>query len=34
MQIGVHAPHLGRQLDPQTLRSFAQACDADGVHSL
>jgi len=34
MQIGVHAPHLGRQLDAQTLRSFAQECETLGVHSL
>jgi len=34
MQIGVHAPHLGRQLDPNTLRSFAQECETHGVHSL
>jgi len=34
MQIGVHAPHLGRQLDTQTLRSFALECEAHGVHSL
>jgi probable F420-dependent oxidoreductase len=34
MQIGVHAPHLGRQLDAATLRSFAQDCEALGVHSL
>jgi probable F420-dependent oxidoreductase len=34
MQIGVHAPHLGRQLDPHTLRSFALECEVQGVHSL
>ena len=34
MQIGVHAPHLGRQLDPHTLRSFALECETHGVHSL
>jgi probable F420-dependent oxidoreductase len=34
MQIGVHAPHLGRQLDANTLRSFAIECEALGVHSL
>jgi probable F420-dependent oxidoreductase len=34
MQIGVHAPQLGRDLAPATIREFAQACDALGVHSL
>jgi probable F420-dependent oxidoreductase len=34
MQIGVHAPHLGRQLDGATLRAFARECEALGVHSL
>lgn len=34
MQIGIHAPHLGRELDPVTVRSFVQECDTLGVHSL
>lgn len=34
MQIGIHAPHLGRELDPVTVRSFVQECDILGVHSL
>ncbi|MFU8817823.1 MAG: LLM class F420-dependent oxidoreductase [Pseudomonadales bacterium] len=34
MQIGVHAPHLGRQLDAATIRAFARDCEALGVHSL
>ena len=34
MQIGIHAPHLGRELDPGTVRSFVKECDALGVHSL
>lgn len=34
MQIGVHAPHLGRQLDAGTLKAFANECEALGVHSL
>jgi probable F420-dependent oxidoreductase len=34
MQVGVHAPHLGRQLDADTLKSFARECESLGVHSL
>ena len=34
MQIGVHAPHLGRQLDAATIRAFARDCENLGVHSL
>ena len=34
MQIGIHAPHLGRELDPGTVRSFVKECDVLGVHSL
>lgn len=34
MDIGVHAPHLGRQLDANTIQSFARECEALGVHSL
>jgi probable F420-dependent oxidoreductase len=34
MQFGVHAPHLGRQLDADTLKSFARECELLGVHSL
>jgi probable F420-dependent oxidoreductase len=34
MDIGVHAPHLGRHLDAATLQSFASECEALGVHSL
>jgi probable F420-dependent oxidoreductase len=34
MQIGVHAPQLGRQLDAATLRAFAGACEEAGVHSV
>ncbi|NIP13517.1 MAG: TIGR03619 family F420-dependent LLM class oxidoreductase [Pseudomonadales bacterium] len=34
MQIGIHAPHLGRELDPGTVRSFVKECDALDVHSL
>jgi probable F420-dependent oxidoreductase len=34
MQFGVHAPHLGRQLDADTLKSFARECESLGVHSL
>jgi probable F420-dependent oxidoreductase len=34
IDIGVHAPHLGRQLDPGTLKGFASECEHLGVHSL
>jgi len=34
MQIGIHAPHLGRELVAATVQSFARECDELGVHSL
>ncbi len=34
MQIGIHAPHLGQELNAATLQSFARECDELGVHSL
>jgi len=34
MQIGIHAPHLGRELVASTVQSFARECDELGVHSL
>lgn len=34
MQIGIHAPHLGRELHPATVQSFARECDELAVHSL
>jgi len=34
MQIGIHAPHLGRELNATTIASFARECDELGVHSL
>jgi probable F420-dependent oxidoreductase len=34
MQIGIHAPHLGREVNATTIQSFARECDDLGVHSL
>jgi probable F420-dependent oxidoreductase len=34
MQIGIHAPHLGREVNATTIQSFARECDELGVHSL
>jgi probable F420-dependent oxidoreductase len=34
MQIGIHAPHLGRELNPVVIQDFAHECDELGVHSL
>ena len=34
MQIGVHAPQLGRELNAVTIQSFVRECDTLGVHSL
>lgn len=34
MEIGVHAPHLGRDLDAATIAGFARTCESLGVHSL
>ena len=33
MDWGVHLPHLGRQVDRETLMSFAQTLESLGVHS-
>lgn len=34
MQIGIHAAQLGRHVDAASVRDFATACEAAGVHSL